>query len=492
MRLHRLLVASPCSPSRPAATSAPAARPAPRPASRPAGRSPARRGRRGRAAPWWSRAAAIASEVGRDILRQGGNAVDAAVAVGFALAVVHPEAGNLGGGGFMVIRLGDGTVHALDYRETAPARATRDMYLDALASPPSGASPATSPPACPGAVAGLAEAHRRFGQLPFAAVIEPAIRLARDGFLVDEYRSQSIAGDSARLALFPASRASFLPDGAPPAPGHDAPPARPRRDPRGDPGPRRRRLLPGPGRRSDRRGDGARRRAHLARGPRELPGDLARADRLHYRGLHDLLDAAGLVGRRHDGRDPQHHGRLRPAAALRLARAACTSRPRPCGARSPTATPTSAIRPSCRIPTDRLLSQEPTPPSSGRASASAPRRRPAFAPGRAHGRLDHALLGRGRRGQRRELHDDAQRQLRQRGDGDRRGLPAERRDGRLRHGAGQAEHVRPGAGRGQRDRAGQAHALGDDAEHRARSRRAGCCWWSARPAARASSRWCTT
>ena len=77
----------------------------------------------------------LASRVGRDILREGGNAADAAVAVGFALAVVHPEAGNLGGGGFTVIRLGDGTVNTLDYRETAPARAMRDMYLDAQGEP---------------------------------------------------------------------------------------------------------------------------------------------------------------------------------------------------------------------------------------------------------------------------------------------------------------------------------------------------------------------
>ena len=161
----------------------------------------------------------IASGVGREILRQGGNAVDAAVAVGFALAVVHPEAGNLGGGGFMVIRLGDGTVGTLDYRETAPARATRDMYLDDHGEPTERSLTGHLAAGVPGAVAGLTEAHRRHGRLPFAAVIEPAIRLAREGFVVDEYRSRSIAGDSARLAGFPASRASFLPGGAPPAAG---------------------------------------------------------------------------------------------------------------------------------------------------------------------------------------------------------------------------------------------------------------------------------
>jgi gamma-glutamyltranspeptidase / glutathione hydrolase len=161
----------------------------------------------------------IASQVGRDILRQGGNAVDAAVAVGFALAVVHPEAGNLGGGGFMVIRLGDGTVRALDYRETAPARATRDMYLDAGGEPTDRSVTGHLAAGVPGAVAGLTAAQQRFGRLPLATVLAPAVRLARDGFLVDDYRSESIAGDSARLASFPASRASFLPNGARPAPG---------------------------------------------------------------------------------------------------------------------------------------------------------------------------------------------------------------------------------------------------------------------------------
>jgi gamma-glutamyltranspeptidase/glutathione hydrolase len=161
----------------------------------------------------------IASEVGRDILRQGGNAVDAAVAVGFALAVVHPEAGNLGGGGFMVIRLKGGAVYTLDYRETAPARATRDMYLDERGEPTDRSLTGHLAAGVPGAVAGLTAAQARFGRLPLATVVGPAIRLARDGFLVDEYRSRSIAGDSARLARFPASRASFLPYGAPPVPG---------------------------------------------------------------------------------------------------------------------------------------------------------------------------------------------------------------------------------------------------------------------------------
>jgi len=158
----------------------------------------------------------LASQVGRDILQRGGNAVDAAVAVGFALAVVHPEAGNIGGGGFMIIRPRDGRVQALDYRETAPALASRDMYR---AAGEEASVTGHLSAGVPGAVAGLTEAHRRYGKLPLAAVIEPAIRLASDGFVVDEYRSLSIADDSARLVLFPASRATFLPADRPPAEG---------------------------------------------------------------------------------------------------------------------------------------------------------------------------------------------------------------------------------------------------------------------------------
>src|SRR6476659_4767857 len=104
----------------------------------------------------------IASAVGRDILQQGGNAVDAAVAVGFALAVVHPEAGNIGGGGFMIVRRSDGQVQALDYRETAPAAASRDMYR---AAGPDASVTGHLSAGVPGAVAGLTEAHHRFGRL---------------------------------------------------------------------------------------------------------------------------------------------------------------------------------------------------------------------------------------------------------------------------------------------------------------------------------------
>jgi gamma-glutamyltranspeptidase/glutathione hydrolase len=161
-----------------------------------------------------------ASEIGAAILRRGGNAVDAAVAVGFALAVVHPSAGNIGGGGFMVIRLPDGSVHTLDYREAAPAGAARDMYLDSLGQLTARSVTGHLAAGVPGSVAGLAEAQRRFGRLPLSEVIEPAIRLARDGIALDESRSRSLAYAAQRLAQFAGSRRQFLlPDGSAPPVG---------------------------------------------------------------------------------------------------------------------------------------------------------------------------------------------------------------------------------------------------------------------------------
>src|SRR5437660_11568865 len=107
----------------------------------------------------------LASDVGVDILRRGGNAVDAAVAVAFALAVVHPVAGNIGGGGFLVARMQDGTVGALDFRETAPTRATRDMYVDTAGNAIGSSLTRHRSVGVPGTVAGMYEAHRKFGRL---------------------------------------------------------------------------------------------------------------------------------------------------------------------------------------------------------------------------------------------------------------------------------------------------------------------------------------
>jgi gamma-glutamyltranspeptidase/glutathione hydrolase len=161
----------------------------------------------------------LASEVGRDILRQGGNAVDAAVAVGFALAVVHPEAGNIGGGGFMLIRLADGQVFALDYREMAPSKASRTMFVNQQGNQTESSWTGHLASGVPGSVAGLETAHKRFGKLPWDAVVSPAIRLARDGFMIDAYRNREIATDSARFKRFKSSAAQFLPHGQAPAVG---------------------------------------------------------------------------------------------------------------------------------------------------------------------------------------------------------------------------------------------------------------------------------
>lgn len=160
----------------------------------------------------------LASEVGTDVVRSGGNAVDAAVAVAFALAVVHPVAGNIGGGGFLVLRMHDGTVGALDFRETAPAAAKPNMYTAAGARPDAALTGHLSV-GVPGTVAGLYEAHRRFGRLAWAALLAPAVRLAREGYVLDAARSGQIARAAERLARFPASRAQFLVNGEAPAAG---------------------------------------------------------------------------------------------------------------------------------------------------------------------------------------------------------------------------------------------------------------------------------
>jgi gamma-glutamyltranspeptidase/glutathione hydrolase len=155
----------------------------------------------------------LASQAGRDILEAGGNAVDAAVAVGFALAVTHPSAGNIGGGGFMVLRFKDGTTAAIDYREMAPGKASPDMYLDSDGNPNSTLSDMGAlASGVPGSVAGMLEAHRKYGKLPLAQVMAPAVALARDGFVVDEYRHRSLEGARGGLYLFPGSRRYFLTD----------------------------------------------------------------------------------------------------------------------------------------------------------------------------------------------------------------------------------------------------------------------------------------
>ena len=161
----------------------------------------------------------IASEVGAEIMRQGGNAIDAAVAVGFAEAVVNPRAGNIAGGGYLLYRRADGELFGLDYRETAPAAASRNMYLDSAGNLTEASLVGALASGVPASVAGLFEMHRRFGRLPWKTLIEPAIRLARDGHVVDSTRAAVIRLNAERLAKFPGTAALFVPYGEPLAAG---------------------------------------------------------------------------------------------------------------------------------------------------------------------------------------------------------------------------------------------------------------------------------
>ena len=157
---------------------------------------------------------ALGSEAGVEILRKGGNAVDAAVAVGFALAVVEPEAGNIGGGGFMLVRMADGRARFVDYREEAPGRATRNMYVGADGKVVPGRSTlGYLSVGVPGTVAGLAFAQKHFGKLTLAEDMAPAIRLAKDGFPLGTKLAGSLRGSADRLGQFPESKKVFLKDG---------------------------------------------------------------------------------------------------------------------------------------------------------------------------------------------------------------------------------------------------------------------------------------
>jgi gamma-glutamyltranspeptidase/glutathione hydrolase len=156
---------------------------------------------------------ASASRVGVQIMKAGGNAVDAAVAVGFALAVVHPQDGNLGGGGFMLIRMAGGTTHFIDYREKAPAAATANMYLDSQGNVIEDASAVGYKAiGVPGSVAGMVYAERKYGKLSLERVIAPAIKLAEDGFGLTAQDAKDLRDDK-HLAQFPESQRIFQRDG---------------------------------------------------------------------------------------------------------------------------------------------------------------------------------------------------------------------------------------------------------------------------------------
>jgi gamma-glutamyltranspeptidase/glutathione hydrolase len=156
----------------------------------------------------------IATAVGEAILRRGGNAVDASVATALALAVTLPRAGNIGGGGFVLVRDVDNRVYALDFRETAPQALSRNFYLQPGRSSTRGPSAA----GVPGTVAGLWEVHQRFGKMPWSELVAPAQKLAGEGFSISAYESEGISSRRDSFKAYPSTAAVFLPGGNPPAP----------------------------------------------------------------------------------------------------------------------------------------------------------------------------------------------------------------------------------------------------------------------------------
>ncbi len=151
-----------------------------------------------------------ATEAGLKVLESGGNAIDAAVTVGFALAVTHPYAGNLGGGGFMLIRLADGRTTFLDFRERAPGAASRNMYLDASGKATQDSIVGYRASGVPGSVSGFEYASKKYGRKPWADVVRPAVELASKGFPISYAQAQSFQTASRLLSRFPESNRIFL------------------------------------------------------------------------------------------------------------------------------------------------------------------------------------------------------------------------------------------------------------------------------------------
>jgi gamma-glutamyltranspeptidase / glutathione hydrolase len=153
-----------------------------------------------------------ATEAGLKVLQSGGNAVDAAVAVGFALAVTHPSAGNIGGGGFMLVRMADGRTTFIDFRERAPLSASRDMYLDASGKATQDSVTGYRASGIPGTVRGLEYASKKFGKKPWAELVQPAVDLASKGYALSYAQANGLKNQRG-LAQFPESKRIFLHDG---------------------------------------------------------------------------------------------------------------------------------------------------------------------------------------------------------------------------------------------------------------------------------------
>src|SRR5579883_243068 len=154
-----------------------------------------------------------ATEVGVEVLKNGGNAIDAAVAVGFALAVTHPSAGNIGGGGFMLVRMADGRTAFIDFRERAPETASRNMYLDAAGNPTQDSVTGYRASGVPGTVRGLEYASQHFGKKQWAELVRPAVELASKGFALSYGQANGLKNAGRGLSQFPESNRIFLRNG---------------------------------------------------------------------------------------------------------------------------------------------------------------------------------------------------------------------------------------------------------------------------------------
>ncbi len=157
----------------------------------------------------------LATDVGVAVLKSGGNAVDAAVAIGFALAVTHPYAGNIGGGGFMLVRFADGRSTFIDFREAAPLAASRNMYLDAKGDPTRDSIVGWRAAGVPGSVRGFELAHKKYGHKSWAALLKPAVELAKKGYALSYAQAETLRSERTvkLLSQFPESKRIFLKDG---------------------------------------------------------------------------------------------------------------------------------------------------------------------------------------------------------------------------------------------------------------------------------------
>ena len=312
----------------------------------------------------------IASDIGFQVIRDGGNAVDAAVATAFALAVTHPTAGNIGGGGFLVYPPGSGRGDDVRFsrerrrRDPIPrcgwwtASTTRSCITTAIA-----------PSACPARSRDCISRGRRSAASRGRTSSTPAVKLARDGFEMSDGARAIARADARQLQEVPGVAGAVLQERHAVSSRRDLQAARPRAHARAHCGPGPGRLLRGRDRRADRERDEGQRRPHHARGPQELPGEAARADQRHLSRLRDHRHGAAELRRHRRADDAEHPRRLRPQGQrLRLGAEHSPASPNRCGARLPIARSTSAIPTSSRRCRSIGCSRRTTPRSCARRS----------------------------------------------------------------------------------------------------------------------------